>query len=228
MKTKKNIIRLTESELKRVISESVKRNINEINFQKGKNFITESMVAPYTTQRIWVYNDDNTCFLVYGDGDWFHVYPTYGDSYKVDNKCDKYINKVAENVRRAFANKNIRVSVTPLDGGELIIEIRDEYNGEFDEPLKAWLSKKGFTFTEYEEMYHAYRYQYKNYTNEYDENEIQSELNKYTEITDIMRPYIRAYKGTSLFRQLDKFYNEAQNKSKIQYGFDDNGYGSLG
>ena len=39
MKTKKNIVKLTENELKNIITESVKRNINEINFQKGKNFI---------------------------------------------------------------------------------------------------------------------------------------------------------------------------------------------
>lgn len=94
----KKVVRLTESELHNLIESSIKQTIQEqINYEKGVQFINEGMVMPNDIERVWVLKGNDDTFLVKGaDGYYYDVYPTYGDSYQVNSDSDDYIDKIAK------------------------------------------------------------------------------------------------------------------------------------
>ena len=207
----KKIVKLTEGNLRYLIESSVKDIINErINYNKGVQFINESMVMPYDIERVWVLKDNDETFLVKGeDGCYYDVYPTYGDSYKVNSDSDDYVDNIAKKVQQSFSNHNISAFVWNYQG-QLAIEIRDgKYNGEFNKPLEAWLGRNGFTLEHYDDMYNTYFYDYEGNSNEINPEKLQQKLSKYVEITDKIMPFLS---GDSITdgRSMDELYKQAK------------------
>jgi hypothetical protein len=207
----KKVIKLTESNLRYLIESSVKGIINEqINYSKGLQFINEGMIMPHNIERVWVFKDDDETFLVKGDDDcYYDVYPTYGDSYKVNSDSDDYIDGIAKKVEQSFRNHNIPAFVWNYQG-QLAIEIRDgNYNGEFNKPLEAWLGRNGFKLEHFDDMYNTYFYDYEGNSNEINPQKLQQKLSQYKEITNEIMPFLS---GNSIRdgRNMHNLYKQAK------------------
>ena len=182
-------IRLNESELYSIIESSVKDIINEENYRKGVQFINEGYELPHKIVQIWANGDD--AFVVKGsDGVYYDVYPQHHDSYKLNSDADDIIDAIGDKVQRAFNNHGIAAMCLNYNG-VLIIEIRSaNYNGEYDDRLKAWLESKGFTFVKYDEMYKAYHYAFNNHSTTINQEKLKQHLEGYVDITDKAMPYL--------------------------------------
>lgn len=207
MKTKKNTIRLTENELKKVISESVKKTINEVNLQKGKQFIMEGMVAPNEVKRVWAHKKGGYYIALGADGTYYEIFPDENDSYRINNNSGKFIEKIAKKVEQAYRNKGINVHCMNYFDERLIIDFRGykefEKGAEFEKPLQAWLENKGFKLVDRDDVYKTLWYELINRDNSYDEQEIQNMLRDFVEITDKIRYSIMNMDSVQLFRNLD-------------------------
>lgn len=225
--SKKNIIRLTESALKKVISESVKKTIYEINLQKGAQFINEGMEAPNKVKRVWAHKGDNERFIALGaDGVYYEVFPNENDSYSVKNNSGKFIEEIGKKVEQAYRNKGIRVSTLNYFHTALIIEFRGyedfEKGAKFEAPLQAWLENKGFKLTNRDENMLAIQYELVNGDNSYNMNEIDEMLEDFVDITGKIQKEIRSMDSIQLFRSLGSL---AKNNSagKVRPGADPQG-----
>ena len=203
----KRKIRLTEGALKYIIRESAKKILREeANYKKGLAFINESMVAPYGIERVWVLKGHDDAFFVKGDdGYYYDVYPTHHDSYKFETDSDLEIESILKKVNQAFNNHGIQV-ITHNSNGEIYIEPRGQYNGEFDKPLRAWLERNGFTFKEYDDMYGAYLYTYNNYSNEVSPQRLKEKLADFKDITYVLKDDIIGSSAIDVFRNLADIY----------------------
>ena len=204
-------------------------NINKFNesytiksFTKSLN---ESMVQPHLVKRVWVNkeadastNPKNIYFIVLGgDGNYYEVYPHYGDSFKIENKSEKYIRNVADRIKQAYENHNIGCIAYWSDVYNALLVCVNPYNAnatynkEYDNATKRWLEKKGFVYREYDEDYRQYIYDYPSYSDEYDMNDIKQQLDKCKEITKLVAHLQFDYSGTGFFRNLDDIYKNALN-----------------
>ena len=203
----KKAIRLNETDLHKIVKASVNNILREEkNYKKGVAFINESMVAPYGVERVWVLNGHDDCFFVKGnDGYYYDVYPTHHDSYKFESDCDLKIESVLKKVSQAFQNHGIQ-AIVHNNSGEIYIEPRGNYNGEFDAPLKAWLERNGFSFVEHDDMYGADLYRYDNYSGEVRPHRLKEKLSDYKDITGQLRNDIVGNDAITLFRNLTDIY----------------------
>lgn len=208
---KKQIVRLTEQALHNIIKESVKKTIQEqINYERGIQFINEGMVMPYQIERVWVHKQYDDCFVVKGgDGEYYDVYPSHHDSYKVENQGDEQIQKIGRKVEQAFSNHGFRAMCHNYDGCLVIdVDYNSGYDGEYDEPLKAWLERNGFTFDHFDEMYKSYWYKFNEMNTEPTEEFMARLKSEYKDITGLIRPYI-GRGGTEFGRNLESIYKQA-------------------
>lgn len=226
MKTKKNIVKLTENELKKVIAESVKKTINEVNLQKGKQFIMEGMEAPNEVRRVWAHKKGGYYIALGADGTYYEIFPDENDSYRIKNNSGKFIEEIGKKVEQAYRNKGIKVSFLNYFDTRLIIEFRSQEDFkkgfEFEKPLQAWLENKGFKLVDRDEMNIAYQYELVNGDNSYNVNEIDEMLEDFIEITGKIQNEIRSMDSIQLFRSLDSLM-EDEDIGQVRHGVDPHG-----
>ena len=141
----KQRIRLSESNLKRIVSEAVKRLLNE------------GMVFPNANDIAEVYWDGDESLRIHAsNGDWYSVYPNYGDAYKDENK---FMKELQDKIMTALQEKQIYAQVYNYENC-IIIEFHDhDMAKRVEKSLSAFMAKKGFTRREpiaYEDLCYEY------------------------------------------------------------------------
>ena len=209
----KNVIKINESKLRKIVSESIKKNFL---LEEARHMIEESMIAPGSIERVWKWKDGGAYLVKGTDGRYYDVYPSYNDSYMMDSDCDEMLKEICKKIETSFQRHNIGGSahLYNWDGeGEIIVEIRDwkseeKFTDKFAQMLKVWMENKGFTLREYDDMYNAYHYIYNDYSYEISDERIQKKLaDGYEDCTSTVKANARRmgiFSGMEICKKLDQ------------------------
>lgn len=134
-------------------------------------------------------NGDKESFIVYGNGRYYHVYPSYHDSFDVETDSEIAAKEKGKLIEKAFSNKGIPCT-TGIYNDCLYVEILDrrKYNNEYDDALISWCAKNGLRYKN--EIYGTMFFEIMNHSDEISPARLSKLLNGYVEVTDRVRPHL--------------------------------------